>query len=381
MPGLARADDTQLSPANPQAALEHADAAAAQLDTPLTRQTFERHLLGTRVEITVYAEEADAAEASADAAFDEIQRLESIMSDYPQSYPDSELLLLARAAHDQPGQPIAVSDDLWPVLMRAKQVHAATDGAFDITARPLTGLWRLSQHRRELPPDEVIQQHMQLVGISHLHLDEQAQTAYLDTPGCWLDLGGLAKGYIADRALDILQAQGLPIAQVRAGGDMAFGDAPPGLQGWPVHVPDFPPGSNNRESKPDAERSEAPDLEAPDSSTQTTETTRDPLNQGLSFWIANGGASVSGDAFRFVEIEGVRYSHVIDPRTGLGVTGSRYCCVRGPSAFATDAAATAGCILNEDAFNESLEKLSEIEGPLQGWRFQGEAQKQADQGE
>ena len=162
---------------------------------------------------------------------------------------------------------------------------------------------------------------------------------------------------------------------------MAFGDAPPGLQGWPVHVPDFPPGSNNRESKPDAERSEAPDLEAPDSSTQTTETTRDPLNQGLSFWIANGGASVSGDAFRFVEIEGVRYSHVIDPRTGLGVTGSRYCCVRGPSAFATDAAATAGCILNEDAFNESLEKLSEIEGPLQGWRFQGEAQKQADQGE
>ena len=80
---------------------------------------------------------------------------------------------------------------------------------------------------------------------------------------------------------------------------------------------------------------------------------------------------MSGDAFRFVEIEGVRYSHVIDPRTGLGVTGSRYCCVKGPSALATDAAATAGCILDQAAFDQALKKLSKIEGLLEGWRFQG----------
>ena len=92
-------------------------------------------------------------------------------------------------------------------------------------------------------------------------------------------------------------------------------------------------------------------------------------------FVAKAKVSVSGDAFRFVEIDGVRYSHVIDPRTGLGVTGSRYCCVKGPSAFATDAAATVGCILDQDAFDAALKQLSDIEGPLTGWRFQGKSQE------
>lgn len=326
-------------PSDPEGAMAYADREAEALG--LARHTFAEGLMGTSVVITAYADDGALAGRAAEAAFAEMRRLESVMSDYPESYPDSEVLLLARAAHDAPGEPRPVSDDLWPVLVRAKQVHAATGGAFDITARPYTGLWRISRERGVLPPAAALAEHAPLVGMEHLVLDEESQTAYLDTPGAWLDLGGIAKGYIADRALDVLRGHGLAIAQVRAGGDMALGDAPPGLPGWPIDVPDFP---------------------------------REGEEVGLAFFHADGGVSVSGDAYRFVEINGVRYSHVVDPRTGLGVTGSRYCCVRGPSAFATDAAATAGCILDAEGFSRALVTLGEVEGPLAGWRFQGRSE-------
>ncbi|MEO0476839.1 MAG: FAD:protein FMN transferase [Planctomycetota bacterium] len=334
------------TPAKPQAAFEYADTVAKKVE--LSRHTFERKLMGTGCVITVYADNEKEARASADAAFKEMARLESVMSDYIQSYPDSELLQLAKFASANPDEAREVSDDLWPVLLRSVKVHGVTDGAFDITAKPFTNMWRTSRERRELPPKAAVERMRPFVGMQHLVLDEEKQTARLAKAGAWLDLGGIAKGYIADRALEVLQARGLTIAQVQAGGDMALGDPPPGLKGWPINIPDFPPRKLDND--------------------QESET-------GLAFWHANGGVSVSGDAFRFVEIEGVRYSHVIDPRTGLGVTGSRYCCVKGPSAFATDAAATVGCILDQDAFETALDNLSEIEGPLTGWRFQGKSSK------
>lgn len=324
------------SPAKPQAALEYADLVASKVE--LSRFEFTRKLMGTACVITVYADNDKEARAAADAAFDEMARLESIMSDYIQSYPDSELLQLAKHASANPDDARKVSDDLWPVLVRSVKVHAATDGAFDITAKPFTNMWRTSRERRELPPKAAIDRMRPFVGMDHLVLDREKQTARLAKQGAWLDLGGIAKGYIADQGLAVLKQRGLTMAQVQAGGDMSMGDPPPGLKGWPINVADFP-GEDGE--------------------------------QGLSFWHANGGVSVSGDAFRFVEIDGTRYSHVIDPRTGLGVTGSRYACVKGPSAFATDAAATVGCILNQDAFDDALKKLADIEGPLTGWRFQG----------
>jgi len=337
--GAAHAVETEgkaPTPADPEAALTYADNAANRLG--LSRFTYERKLMGTACSISVFADNEKEAAAASEAAFDEMARLESIMSDYIQSFPDSELLQLARFASEDPAEARKVSDDLWPVLVRSVEVYEATGGAFDITAKPFTNMWRTSRERRELPPKQAIERMRPFVGMQYLLLDKEKQTARLSKPGAWLDLGGIAKGFIADRALDTLKASGLTIAQVHAGGDMALGDAPPGLEGWPIHVADFP---------------------------------KEDGQTGLSFWHKNGGVSVSGDTYRFVEIEGVRYSHVIDPRTGLGVTGSRYCCVKGPSAFATDAAATAGCILDQGAFDQALKKLSSIEGPLEGWRFQG----------
>ncbi|MEM9019407.1 MAG: FAD:protein FMN transferase [Planctomycetota bacterium] len=339
-PGLARdaPPGTGVSPRDPEAALRVADEVAAR--EGLSRFGFSRRLMGTSVTITLYAPDRASANNAANAAFVEMQRLESVMSDYPESFPDSELLQLAKHASADPAQAREVSDDLWPVLVRSVQLHGASDGAFDITAKPFTQLWRISRQRGELPPQDAIDRHRPLVGIEHLHLNRQEQTARLGAEGAWLDLGGIAKGYITDQGLAVIRARGLKIAQVQAGGDMSLGQAPPGLAGWPINVPDFP---------------------------------KDDGGVGLALWHHNGGVSVSGDAFRFVEIGGVRYSHVVDPRTGLGVTGSRYCCVVGPSAFATDPAATIGCILDEQGFEEALEKLGEIEGPLEGWRFQGDS--------
>lgn len=334
--GVGAQDQGEVTPAKPQAALDYADTVAAKVE--LSRFTFERKLMGTACVITVYADNDKEARASAKAAFDEMARLESIMSDWIQAHSDSELLQLAKHASGEAGDAREVSDDLWAVLVRSVKVHDASESAFDITAKPFTNMWRTSRERRELPPKAAIDRMRPFVGMDHLVLNHDKQTARLAKQGAWLDLGGIAKGYIADRALDVLKQRGLTIANVQAGGDMALGDAPPGLKGWPINVSDFP---------------------------------RENGEQGLSFWHANGGVSVSGDAFRFVEIKGVRYSHVIDPRTGLGVTGSRYCCVKGPSAFATDAAATVGCILDEQAFEKALDQLAEIEGPLTGWRFQG----------
>ena len=333
-------------PASVKAALAKADKVAKQVG--LTRFERQRKLMGTACVITVYADTPKEASSAVNAAFAEMARLESVMSDYIEYHPDSELLKLAKHASANPSDTHPVSDDLWAVLARSVKVHDATGGAFDITAKPFTNMWRTSRERKELPPKAAIDRMRPFVGMKHLVLDEDKQTARLAMQGAWLDLGGIAKGYIADRALDVLKARGLTIAQVQAGGDMALGDTPPGLKGWPINVADFPPRKlgGNQESE-----------------------------TGLSFWHANGGVSVSGDAFRFVEIDGVRYSHVIDPRTGLGVTGSRYCCVKGPSAFATDAAATVGCILDQDAFEAALKELSDIEGPLKGWRFQGKTQE------
>ena len=115
-----------LSPADPEQALSYADDRAVEVG--LARYTFAQRVMGTSAVIMVYTEDAELAQRASDAAFAEMVRLESVMSDYPQSYPDSELLMLAQAAHDAPGEPQQVSDDLWPVLWRSKQVHDATGG-------------------------------------------------------------------------------------------------------------------------------------------------------------------------------------------------------------------------------------------------------------
>lgn len=295
-----------------------------------TKHTFKQvHFGNIPVELTLYAtDEAKAAAASA-TAFARVKELAAMMNDYAFE-PPSALNLIAAKSPD----PVKVPSELMRALQHSIEMHATTSGAFDITAKPFVQLWRTSRKIGELPPAHRIQNGRRYVDIKSLVLDRDKSTATLRRQGMWLDLGGLAKGMIGDEVVRLLQERGIKSCRYSAGGDMVFGDAPPGEKGWRVTVPD---------------------LLITDESGQTAP---------LTFTAANSAASVSGDIHRYFEIDGVRYAHVIDPRTGLGVTKRRVTCVRGTRGIDTDPLATAGLILAEKNWRAALAKVAGSRGDI-----------------
>lgn len=275
-------------------------------EPPLTRFEFSQPHMGTRFRIVLYAPDAALAARASDQAFERIARLDNTMTDYQSG---SELMSLCRKAG---GPPVAVSEDLFRVLAASQELARRSKGAFDITAGPVVHLWRRARRRRELPDAKELCQARRLVGYRLLRLDAKARTAQLLMPGMMLDLGGIAKGYAADEALKVLARHGVTRALVAAGGDIALGAAPPGEPGWRVGI--------------------AP-LESPES----------PPSRFLL--LHDAGVSTSGDAEQHTEIGGVRYSHIIDPRTGRALTGRSSVTVVAPDATSSDGLATALSVL------------------------------------
>ena len=262
--------------------------------------------MGTTFRVVVYAGGTRAANAGAAAAFRRIAALDATLSDYRES---SELSQLTRRAV---GRSIPVGRDLFRVLDAAQRLAARTDGAFDITVGPLTRIWRRAHRQMELPSEAELAAARAVTGFRLLTLNRRRQTARVARKGMRLDAGGIAKGYAADAALATLRRLGIRRALVVAGGDVAVGDAPPGAEGWQVVLAGL-----------------APDRPAPGS----------PLT------LTNRGVSTSGDAEQWVEIGGRRYSHIVDPRTGLGLTGRRSVSVVAANAMTSDMLATAANVL------------------------------------
>lgn len=271
-----------------------------------TRFEFLEAHMGTRFKLVLYAQDAETAAASARAAFARVAQLDATMSDYRES---SELVSLCRRAGRGP---VKVSEDLFRVLAGAQEWARRTDGAFDVTVGPLVQLWRRARRTGELPDARRLAQARKLTGYRKLHLDEQARSVRLDRSGMRLDLGGIAKGFAADEAIAVLKRRGISSALVAAGGDIAVSDPPPGTAGWLIAIAS--PGPSDR-----------------------------PSTQHLSLRAA--AVSSSGDAEQYLEIGGVRYSHVVDPRTGLGVVGRRSVTVVAPDGTTSDALATASSVL------------------------------------
>jgi thiamine biosynthesis lipoprotein len=265
--------------------------------------------MGTKFTITLFAPDQAAAAGAADAAFHRIDALEDIMSDYQA---DSELMLLCDKPFDQP---VPVSPDLFNVLQRAQEISARSGGAFDVTVGPYVRLWRFARKKKVLPTAAQLVAAAWAVGYQNVRLDARARTATLLVPNMRLDLGGIAKGYAADQALEILKGKGLTRALVAASGDIAIGDAPPGQPGWKIGIA-------------------AIDARA-------KEITR-------TLVLHNAGISTSGDTEQFVEIDGTRYSHIVNPATGLGLTNRIQASIIAPNATATDALATTVCVLGAE---------------------------------
>ncbi len=263
-----------------------------------TRFVFEKAEMGVPFRITLYAPDEATARSASDAAFARVEVLNAIFSDYE---PDSEVSRLSQSSGK--GRAVPVSDELWRVLELSQAVAARSDGAFDITIGPLVNLWRRARRNHELPMPESIAEMKARVGWRKLRLDPARRTAELPEPGMRLDLGGIAKGVAVDAALAVLAAHGIGRALVAASGDIGASDAPPGQPGWRIEV--------------------AP-LDAPGA----------PPAQVVL--LRHSAVSTSGDTFQRVEIGGVRYSHIVDPRTGVGLTDHSLVTVLGPDCTTTD---------------------------------------------
>jgi len=289
--------------------------------SPLSRFEFRQPHMGTLFTITLYAPDEATARVASDAAFARIAVLNSAMTDYD---PESELMQLCKTPV---GRPVRVSPDLFEVLRRGQQLAELSDGAFDVTIGPVVRQWRRARRSGVLPDAEQLAHAHRAVGWRKLKLDEQTQSATLLAPNMQLDLGGIAKGVSADLALATLKQNGCASALVAASGDIAAGDAPPGRRGWRVSI--GLPGASPAQNAGSSERA-GPVLDAP---------------FARSLLLRNAAVSTSGDAEQFVELDGVRYSHIVNPRTGVGLTNQLQVTVIARHAADTDAFATTVCVL------------------------------------
>ena len=274
---------------------------------PLIRVSASRRLMGVPWSITVHAATKAAGERGVAAALDEVERLEAILSDYR---PDSELSRLSAAAPTE--RPVPVSDELWGVLVRAVAIRDSSDGAFDPTVGPLTTLWRQSRRSGVLPLAVKLDAAQSAVGPGTLVLVDDPRGVSLTRPRMRLDLGGIGMGYAIDRALALLAGQGISSALVDASGDVGALAAPPGEVGWRIAI-DPIPGT--------------------------------PAAMTGQILLAHAAITTSGDARQSVAIGGRRYSHIVDPRTGIGIDGPAAVTVIAPDATAADALATAANVL------------------------------------
>ena len=245
-------------------------------DPPLTRFEFSEPHMGTTVRLVFYAVDEATAKKAAAAAFERIAELNRILSDY---IDDSELMRLCKKSDGTPGSPMPIGDDLFAVLKASEDVSKLSDGAFDVTVGPVVQLWRRSRRTLELPKPADLTKALALVGYRNLRLDATKRTAQLLVAGMRLDVGGIAKGYVADMLLAVLRRFGITRAMIAIGGDIAVGDAPPDTAGWKIAI-ETPAGKNG------------------------------PTK--FTLLLRDRAVSTAGDANQFVTIAGKRYSHIVD---------------------------------------------------------------------
>jgi FAD:protein FMN transferase len=322
---------------------------AAVLSLPLqasvpveSRHEFRRAQMGTQFRVVLYAGSEAQARRAAERALDRIAEVEAALSDYRE---DSELSRVeARLASLPPGAPVEVGPDLLQASLRSIALAAATGGAFDPTVGPLVRLWRRAREDGRLPADAEIAASRERSGFWNLRAD--ARGLRILARGMKLDFGGIGKGYAVDEAAKVLRAEGIARFLVAGSGDIRLGDAPPGAAGWKVGVVDL--ANPKKEPKMFVE-------------------------------LARVAISSSGDTEQHVEIEGVRYSHVVDSRTGLGVTTGYMATVIAPDGATADALSTAATVLGPEralamarTFHGVELRISARErGEIRSWQTRG----------
>lgn len=271
--------------------------------------TFRRPCMGTVWTITLYADDAAVAEKAAAAAFARVEAMNRTLSDY---LPDSPLNRLSATAGS--GRAVPVSGDLRALLELSGQAAAESGGVFDITIGPCVQLWRTAKKSRRLPGPESLAEALAATGCESLILDPVAGTALLRKPGMRLDAGGIAKGFAQDEAMKVLRDQfHITSALIDCGSPLVSG-RPPGRTGWNIALAKL-----------------------------------DEDGEDVLLEVENACVDTSGDLLQFVEIEGRRFSHIIDKKTGLGMEAPTQATVVAPRAALGDWMATALCLMGPEA--------------------------------
>lgn len=256
------------------------------MEAQVKRFSFTQPKMGSPFTIILYANDSTRAAFLAEQSFQLVDSLVNIFSDYIDS---SELNRLCAAAGTDK-KPMVISPALFEILILSKYAYEKSGGTFDITLGPVTRLWRKARKENVFPSKNMVKEKLSLTGFQKLRLNHEASTAHLTQKGMQLDLGGIAQGYIAQKVIDFLKQNKISNALVDVSGDIVAVGAPPGRQGWTVGV--NAPGDM-----------------------------KELLNKTLL--IRDKAVTTSGDIYQYMYHQRKKYSHIVDPKTGYGITSQR----------------------------------------------------------
>ncbi|TMI92718.1 MAG: FAD:protein FMN transferase [Bacteroidetes bacterium] len=254
------------------------------LSAQLKRFEFPNNKMGSSFNIIFYHTDSAEVVSLSKECFLIVDSLDNIFSDY-RSESEVGRLALQKNLID-----IKISDELFSMIVRSKDVWERSDKTFDITIGALTQLWRKAKKENRFPSEAEIKAAKELTGFKNLIINESSKTISFKKPGIRLDFGGIVPGYVAQRVIEFLKTKNINSALVDASGDIVVSDSPPGKDGWTIGV-NLPESENELWDK--------------------------------KLELNNCAVSTSGDVYRYTIHNGIKYSHIIDPKRGYGVTSQR----------------------------------------------------------
>ena len=261
------------------------------------RFAFHRGLMGTQFNLILYAPDSLIASQASQAVSVRMDSLNQIMSDYLDGSEINHLSAMSGS-----GKWVPVSADLFAVLKKAQTIARISNGRYDPTVGPLSLLWRRAVRRGAFPTAKQRRLARRAVGYRRIELDSTTRSIRLRRAGMRLDVGGIGQGYAIDEALHVLHRFGIQSALIDIGGDILAGDAPPDATGWRVEL----------------------------SAGKAADTDTTVL-------LKNAAITTSGDTYRFLEHKSRRYSHIMNPRSGLGLRHFVQATVLAPNGYQADA--------------------------------------------
>ena len=277
--------------------------------------------MGNRFELSVIAEDADNANKCIDAAVAEIQRIEKLLTTFKD---DSD----TNRINAQAGiRAVKVEREVVDLILRSLKISHITQGSFDITYGSVDkSLWNFDKDMKQLPDAATAKRSVRLINYKNVIVDEKASTVFLKEKGMRIGFGGIGKGYAAEKAKVVLQQMGITSGIVNAAGDLSAWGLQPNGESWTIGIAD-----------PDA--------------------SRHPFS---SLNITNMAVATSGNYEKYVVIDGKKYSHTIDPKTGLPVSGIKSVTIIAPNAELADALATPVMVMGIQAGLHLINQLPHI---------------------